>query len=63
MRKKYDFSNAKKNPHAGKFEDGYTIIVEHSDYDEIITIKKAKKPKNENGVTASVNSVNTVVNV
>jgi len=48
MRKHYDFSNAVKNPHAGKFKDGYTIVVAHKAYDEIITVKKAKKPKNEN---------------
>ena len=49
MRKHYDFSNAIKNPHAGKFKDGYTIIVEHKEYDEIITVTKTKKPKGENG--------------
>ena len=48
MRKHYDFSNAVRNPHAGKFKDGYTIIVEHKDYDEIITVRKTKKPKGEN---------------
>ena len=47
MRKKYDFSNAMKNPHAGKFKDGYTIVVEHKDYDEIIKITKEKKVKSE----------------
>jgi hypothetical protein len=49
MRKHYDFSNAVKNPHAGKFKDGYTIVVEHKDYDEIVTITKSKKLKDENG--------------
>jgi len=47
MRKHYDFSNVIKNPHAGKFKDGYTIVVEHKDYDEVITVKKTKKLRNE----------------
>ena len=47
MRKHYDFSNAVKNPHAGKFKDGYTIVVSHQDYDEVITVKKEKKPKSD----------------
>jgi len=40
-----DFSNARKNPFAGKFKDGYTIIVEHKDFDEIITVKKTRQDK------------------
>ena len=40
-----DFSKAIKNPFAGKFKDGYTIIAEHKDYDEIITITKKKRSK------------------
>ena len=51
MRKHYDFSNAVKNPHAGKFKDGYTIVVSHQDYDEVITVKKEKKPKRDNDIT------------
>ena len=27
-----DFSRAIKNPFAGKFTNGYTVIVEHEDY-------------------------------
>ena len=63
MRKHYDFSNAVRNPHAGKFKDGYTIIVEHKDCDEIITITKSKKPKNENGtaIEANVTSPKAIV--
>jgi len=58
MRKHYDFSNAVKNPHAGKFKDGYTIVVSHQDYDEVITVKKEKKPKRDNDIiTESVVSV------
>jgi hypothetical protein len=53
MRKHYNFSNAIKNPHAGKFKDGYTIIVSHKEYDEIITVTKSKKLKNSNADTAS----------
>jgi len=45
MRKHYNFSGAVKNPHAGKFKDGYTIVVSHQDYDEVITVKKEKKTK------------------
>ena len=41
-----DFSKAVKNPFAGKFKYGYTIKVEHSDYDEIITVTKTKHDKN-----------------
>jgi len=40
-----DFSNARKNPFAGRFADGYTIIVEHDDYNEIITVNKKREPK------------------
>ena len=47
MRKHYDFSNAIKNPHAGMFKDGYTVIVEHKGYDEVITITKSRKEKND----------------
>ena len=47
MRKHYDFSNAVRNPHAGKLKDGYTVIVTHKEYDEIITVTKSKKPKSE----------------
>jgi hypothetical protein len=43
-----DFSNAVKNPFAGKFRNGYTVIVEHKDYDEIITVKKTRRDKNGN---------------
>jgi len=40
-----DFSNAKKNPFAERFKDGYTIIVEHDDYEEVITVKKTRRPR------------------
>ena len=53
MRKHYDFSNAKRNPHAGKFKDGYTIIVEHKEYDEIINITKTKKSKSDGSMEAA----------
>ena len=48
MRKHYDFSGAVKNPHAGKFKNGYTIVVSHKDYDEVITVKKEKMKKGDN---------------
>jgi len=41
-----DFSKGRKNPFAGKFKDGYTIIIEHRDFDEIITVKKTRRNKN-----------------
>lgn len=40
-----DFSGAIKNPFAGKFRNGYTVLVEHADYDEIITVTKTRKSK------------------
>ena len=40
-----DFSKAIKNPYAGKFTNGYTVIVEHEDYNEIIKVKKTRKRK------------------
>jgi len=43
-----DFARGKKNPFAGKFKDGYTIIVEHVDHDEIITVTKKRQPKGAN---------------
>ena len=61
MRKHYDFSNAVKNPHAGKFKDGYTIIVEHKDYDEIITIKKESKRKSNKESNSTIHVTAPVV--
>jgi len=40
-----DFSKGRRNPFAGKFKDGYTIIVEHKDHDEIIEVKKTRRKK------------------
>ena len=40
-----DFSKGRKNPFAGRFKDGYTIIVEHKDHDEIIKVSKTKISK------------------
>ena len=40
-----DISRGRKNPFAGRFKDGYTIIVEHQDYDEVITVKKTRRAK------------------
>jgi uncharacterized DUF497 family protein len=45
---KEDFARGIRNPFAGKFRDGYTIIVEHADHDEVITIKKTRRPKGAN---------------
>ena len=62
MRKHYDFSNAVKNPHAEKLKNGYTIIVNHKDYDEIITVIKSKKPKENNEEMTSLNSASHAAN-
>ena len=40
-----DISKGRKNPFAGRFKDGYTIIVEHQDHDEVITVKKTRRAK------------------
>jgi len=40
-----NFSKGRKNPFAGQFRDGYTIIVEHKDHDEIIEVKKTRRMK------------------
>ncbi|MCL2223921.1 MAG: hypothetical protein FWB96_03010 [Defluviitaleaceae bacterium] len=40
-----DFSRGRRNPFAGMFRDGYTVIAEHPDYDEIITVKKTRCDK------------------
>jgi cell fate regulator YaaT (PSP1 superfamily) len=49
MRDHYDFSGAIKNPYADKLKNGYTVVVEHENYDEIITVQKAMRDKNQNG--------------
>ena len=40
-----DISKGRKNPFAGRFKDGYTIVVEHKEYDEVITVKKTRRAK------------------
>ncbi len=40
-----DFSKARKNPFANKLKKGYVVIVEHKDFDEVITIKKTRQTK------------------
>jgi hypothetical protein len=62
MRKHYDFSNAIKNPHAGMLKDGYTIIVTHKEYDEIITVKKSKKLRSENSTEVTSGVTVPVIN-
>jgi len=63
MRKNYDFSNATKNPHAGKLKDGFTVVVEHKDFDEIITVKKSAKLKPDNSKNADIGSSITATNI
>jgi hypothetical protein len=41
-----DFSKGRKNPFAGMFKDGYTIVIEHEDYNEEITVTKKRLGKN-----------------
>ena len=57
MRKHYDFSNAIKNPHAGKLKNGYTIKINHKDYDEVITVTKSMKQRKDNEEKSTVSSV------
>ena len=45
MRKYYNFSNAKKNTHNEILKNGYTIIVEHNEYNETITVKNPGNKK------------------
>ena len=52
MKKNYDFSNATRNPHAKKLENGYTIVIEHKDYNEVITVKKSKQAKENKNTSA-----------
>jgi len=42
---KEDFARGKKNPFAGKFKAGYTIIIDHADYEEVITVTKKRRTK------------------
>jgi len=45
MKDHYDFSNAIKNPFAKSMKKGYTIIIEHDNYNEIIEVKKTIQEK------------------
>jgi len=45
MREHYDFPNAIKNPYADRLKNGYTIIVERKDHDEVTSITKSKRQK------------------
>jgi len=42
---KEDFTRGVKNPFAGKLKDGYTIIINHADHEEIIKVSKKRRPK------------------
>jgi len=48
MREHYDFSEAIKNPHAKRLKKGYTFVIEHENYDEIIKVEKSIKVRNSN---------------
>jgi len=41
-----DFSNAVPNPFIGQFKNGYNIIIERKDHNEIIKIRKMRWRKN-----------------
>ena len=43
-----DFSKWRKNPFAGRFRNGYIIIEEHEDFNEVITVSKTRQDKNGN---------------
>ena len=44
-----DFSKARKNPFAGRFRNGYTVIVEHEGYNEVRKYDFTKIPRSSNG--------------
>ena len=44
-----DFSKARKNPFAGRFRDGYTIIIEREGYNEERKYDFTKIPRPANG--------------
>ena len=50
-----DVSNARKNPFAEKMKNGYSMIVEHGDYEEVITISKTRRPKAYSAVSEKQN--------
>ena len=54
-----DFSKGRKNPFAGKFKHGYTVIVEHEGYDEIrkYDFNKIPRPASGNAIPAEVEIV------
>ncbi|MCL2526960.1 MAG: hypothetical protein FWE42_00980 [Defluviitaleaceae bacterium] len=54
-----DFTNWRKNPFAGKFKDGYTVIVEREDYNEIrkYDFTKIPRPKSGNPTPVEVSIV------
>ncbi|MCL2388139.1 MAG: hypothetical protein FWC89_11430 [Defluviitaleaceae bacterium] len=44
-----DFSNWRKNPFAGRFKNGYTVIVEHEGYDEVRKYDFTQIPRSAKG--------------
>ena len=44
-----DFSKARKNPYAGRFKNGYTVIIEREGYNEVRKYDFTKIPKPLNG--------------
>ncbi|MCL2171484.1 MAG: hypothetical protein FWB71_04965 [Defluviitaleaceae bacterium] len=48
MKDEYDFSKAVRNPHfAAKMKNGYTVIIEHDEHDEIIRVERTVKTKEQ----------------
>ena len=44
-----NFTKWRKNPFAGRFKDGYTVIVEHEGYNEIRKYDFTKIPRSSTG--------------
>ncbi|MCL2213521.1 MAG: hypothetical protein FWB93_06790 [Oscillospiraceae bacterium] len=62
MKDNYDFSDAIKNPFAGKFNGKYTVTV-HYDFSgtsETKTIDIKEKPKTQKGYTHEQNQSSTL---
>ena len=49
-----DFSKGRKNPFAGKFRDGYTVVVEREGYNEIRKYDFTKIPRPQKGMPIPV---------
>jgi len=59
-----DFSNWRKNPFAGQFKDGYTVVVEREGYDEVrkYDFTKIPRPKSGNPIPIEVSIIKRAQN-